>query len=382
MSYALTAAFPNRRETTLRLRLLVAGAGCVLAVFAVRCEGQVGGVAKSFSARLATRLDIDWQGGSLRDRLAGLGRQQGVVVFLDRRIDPDQSIEFRQGTPVPLGRLLEAIGREIGAVPVPIGEVIYLAPRESASAIVGQMRELQQACRAAWPIAARKRLSLAWSTGARPRGLVVRAAKSFGLSIANPQSIPHDVWPACDLPPLRPHELFTLLLCGFDLGAVPNSSDSLSVVPLAIRDEFPTTPLFVPRKSPALVDLRKRFSGLRWERRGAWFYVSGEWQQIDAAFRLFLELDEQHGHVDSADPPEQLYTLAVSQQPVGALLKTLQDKGFQIQVEQEVRGQLAKRVTFEVNRVSLKMLLERALTPVGLRFELEGNTIRVSRVEE
>jgi hypothetical protein len=58
---------------------------------------------------------------------------------------------------------------------------------------------------------------LVWPDLAQPRDLVAALAAEAGLSVKLPDSTPHDLWPAVDLPPLTWTDRLSLVLAGFDL---------------------------------------------------------------------------------------------------------------------------------------------------------------------
>ena len=86
------------------------------------CVGQVHGqvaprwkTQTAFQRALTTRFEmVEWpQASQLRDQLQRLAQWQQVAVFLDRRIDPSQSIRL-SARDISLAELLEQVFESIG----------------------------------------------------------------------------------------------------------------------------------------------------------------------------------------------------------------------------------------------------------------------------
>src|SRR5690606_28713524 len=89
-------------------------------------------------ADLRTTLDqptsIAWSNEQLGDALKSLARLQRVAVLLDRRIDPNRSIEFQfKGT---FAETLAALAKRLDARYVQLGPVAYIGPAESAKKLL------------------------------------------------------------------------------------------------------------------------------------------------------------------------------------------------------------------------------------------------------
>src|SRR5262249_26688795 len=71
-----------------------------------------------------------------------------------------------------------------------------------------------------------------WEELAQPRQLLDELARQAHVTVANPDAIPLDLWPAVSLPPLAWVDRLTLLLAGFDLTfQIDDQATSVRLVP-------------------------------------------------------------------------------------------------------------------------------------------------------
>src|SRR5437764_2375427 len=100
----------------------------------------------AFARQLHEIVGVTWQERALRDGLERLSRAYGVAIFLDRRIDPDQHIDFT-ARDVPLENLLQQIAAAAHAETAVIGSVIYIGPRDTAAQLptIAAMRRQETA---------------------------------------------------------------------------------------------------------------------------------------------------------------------------------------------------------------------------------------------
>src|SRR5207244_7716994 len=84
--------------------------------------------------QLDQRVDITLQGRllPLREGLDQLSRGYSVAMFLDRRIDPDQLVDYK-ARDTALESAVQQIAAAAHAETAAIGSVVYVGPRETAS---------------------------------------------------------------------------------------------------------------------------------------------------------------------------------------------------------------------------------------------------------
>src|SRR5439155_12786067 len=86
----------------------------------------------AFSRQLREIVGVTWQDRALRDGLERLSQAYGVAIFLDRRIDPDQHIDFT-ARDVPLENLWQQIAAAAHAETAVIGSLVYIGPHDTAA---------------------------------------------------------------------------------------------------------------------------------------------------------------------------------------------------------------------------------------------------------
>ena len=184
--------------------------------------------------------------------------------------------------------------------------------------------------------------SWTWPDGARPRDLVAAAADDAGIAVDGLDTLPHDHFPAADLPPLPLAERLDLVLAHFDarvewrLGADPAARrPTFRIVPIAATASAP------PAKTP--------------------------WRVAAARPR----------------PPESAatYSLKVAA-PLDELLATLARQfGLALDLDRQAleRRGVAPReiVRLDVKDASRESLLDAVLGPLSLGWRIEGDTLRV-----
>ncbi len=321
-----------------------------------------------------TRVAVDWEEVPLRQALGDLARQQDVTVFLDRRVDPDRRVTLAHKKPLPLPLLLEHLAQQLDAEIVPVGSVLYWVPSGEGARIAGRLVALERKCREVWPELRGRRVALSWESGARPRELVHLAAERFGIELRGAETIPHDVWWKAHLPPLSAPQLLTLLTSGLGRTFVPEPKRRATLVAWEEVAVTGHSLFFADKKVVSSSELRRAFPRVRWQRSGSWWVAIGESVDRGAIVRYLMERNEAKR---TSARTEERYTLTVREQPVGAILKTLQDQGWRLQIEAEAQERLTRRVSFDVRRVPIEELLAKVLAPVGLQYRLEGDTIVV-----
>jgi hypothetical protein len=203
------------------------------------------------SARTVAGLEAEVRGSWTRlplrawvDRVTPLA---GRPVVLDRRIDPDFPVTF-SARGEPLRTVLDRVAASADAAVDELEATLRIVPRSEAGRVAAgdflRQRELQ-----ALPPAVRRTLAAAapwqWAAGARPRDLVAGLAAAAGLNVAGLDTIPHDHFPAADLPAISLAERFDLVLAHFDQ-RVAWDGQAGRIVPLAAAGPLPKRPSAKP----------------------------------------------------------------------------------------------------------------------------------------
>jgi hypothetical protein len=331
-----------------------------------------------FQRQLTTSVGLFWRGQPLRDALAGLARNQRVAIFLDRRVDPGQEVEFTvrdRSLQEALQRLADDHNMGLGYV----GPVVYLGPRRVTSKLAtlvatraSQLAQLPNSLREPWL----RHRSWQWPALAQPRQLIERLAREEQIEILGIEQVPHDLWPAADLPPLTLGQRLTLVAAGFDLTFEPlRDGRTVRLVPIpesvALRRVYR-----VPRDA---AQIAQKLARLCPDAR----VVSGQQQVVVEGS------SEEHAKVQAflisqpADPPargagEKRYSLRVVNQRAQKVLDRLAaELRLTIHADPAAARKLDQLVTFHVEDSSLSQLLDAALEPLGLTYQLKGSQLIV-----
>ena len=330
---------------------------CGLLTLAVALPATLAAAADRTVERTVAGLDASvqatWTRVPLRDWVHRVATLAGKPVILDRRIDPDHAVTHT-ARGEPLIDVIRAVAKEAGAVIEELPGALRLAPAD-ASGLASAAAADRDRRLAAIPASQRKPLLEAapwtWPAGARPRDLVTAALAEAGLSVEGLDAIPHDHFPAAELPPLPLAERLDLVLAHFDrrivwsadrgrpTGRVVAIDAEIAPQPGGRPDGQaqpapPRRPPSPPRRS---VKLRDEFT-LRLE-------APLDQALTAIAGRLGLELD-----LDRA-------SLAAHGVAPGEIVRA------------------------EVEKASRDALLDAVLQPIGLEWKIEGQRLRVFAAE-
>ena len=327
---------------------------------------------------------IHWDRVPLRDALARLPTLFDEVVFVDRRVDPQQRISLNVAG-AAMDDVLGRIAEETSLGVSQLGSLRYLGPRGSAErlrtvAVVRNEDVAKTSAALRMPLLRRERLS--WPRRTEPRGLVTAFAAQRGWRVRQAERIPHDLWTAGGLPELTIAEQLSVLLIGFDLTfEVVEKERALEIVPLE-----PVTIKRSYRLPSRLGDpetvLQQQLPDVAARVEGTTVFVDGP---VEDHERLLELLRGSTGRARSSAPvrkTRQVYTLRVQEQPVGEVLRQLAERlQWPIEIDESALRaaglSLEKRVTFAVENSSQEELLEAVLRPAGLDFRREGERLRI-----
>lgn len=200
---------------------------------------------RAFAAVMSEKIRSTPQRMPLRLVLDRLRRELRLAIVLDRRIDPDRLItrEFH----APVQEILGETATMAGAKVVREGATVYLGPTAAAGAVP----ELILDRRGSWDelpskkrIALRRRKTIVWEELDRPRDIVKSACEQFGVTVQNPERIPHDLWNSGAIADGDAAVILTILLTQFGLSFdVDSTGTQITIVPepTTLKTEFRTT---------------------------------------------------------------------------------------------------------------------------------------------
>lgn len=333
---------------------------------------------KSFEQQLGAQVGVDWSGIPLREALRNLSRNQRVAIWLDRRIDPDQSIEFSTAN-VPLQVALQQLALREGCGISVLADIVYVGPASTAERLA-TVAALRRSDAGDFPAAAKKALlqqrPAHWPELSVPREMLTLMATKAGVQLRGLEQVPHDLWPESDVPSLALIDHLTLVAASFDLTFdMSPSTLELTLVPLPKRISM-TRSYSVPGSgTEAVRQIRERFSDIQITPRGGRFEVVGTWEQHQLVAKLLRGEAVERRTVTAG---ESRFTLRVQQQPVGSVLRSLRDRlMLEVHVSPEAEAEIKKLVSFEIQDGTLEEVLQAALKPAGLTFQLEAKSLSI-----
>lgn len=332
--------------------------------------------------KLRLPAGVSWSGVPLRDALEMLGRDQRTAVMLDRRVDPSRPVNFSLRTE-SLEQLLQEFAAHGNIEMSLVDSVVYFGPPETARvlATVAAMRR-REAERLPQEAALRFSRTRAWSWPmlATPRALAQELADEARADIVNLDQLPHDLWPAANLPPLGLADRLTLLLAGFGM-TFRYSPDGaqLQLTPMpqtaAISQTYPGKGQ--PRENAEI--LQRLLGDAEVTVQGDTILVSGPWEAHEKVAILM-----QGGRVArTVETPQKrsnrtVYTLKVENEPVGGVIKALaQQLKMEVKVDPAAEDKLTTLVSFNVADVSRQELFRAVLHPAGLACRITENEVQI-----
>lgn len=290
-------------------------------------------------------VTLEWGDVPLRQRLTEFGKKYNVPIFLDRRVDPDQRMDL-SAQDLPVEGVLSLAAQKLKLGTCTVGKVHYIGPKSTASRLTGviaqrklDLRKLPPQARTVW----NKSKELQWDEAASPRDIAAALAQEAGAELENLEQIPHDVWPAYDLPAMTLTERLSLVLAGFDLTfRVSEDGSQIRVTQLP------------PDKVAASGQERD----------------SGDVPQAGTTKTI------------TKGPIKKVFSMTVQKQPAGAVLSTVaKQMGKEFKFDPSLRDKLREDVSFTVKDVTLEELLAKTLTPLGLSCKVTEKTLEVIPLE-
>jgi hypothetical protein len=163
-------------------------------------------------------------GTPLGTQLSQWERQAAVAMVRDRRLDPQRAVTLETGL-ASRRQLLQSLSAAVPGTGWSVTDrCVYFGPAAAARRLpllVELQRERLAKQRRRIPSADYRRRStlrpVRWERLAEPRQIVLALAQPAGVTIENPEQIPHDVWDAAVWPDMTFSDAATVVLNQFDL---------------------------------------------------------------------------------------------------------------------------------------------------------------------
>jgi hypothetical protein len=336
--------------------------------------------------KLATPLRVSWHGTTLEQALSRLSEMQLVAILRDRRIDPDRQLELVVEDQ-PLDKALAQIAGHLQAGYCQFGPVAIIGPEATTTRLRTLAAARMDEARALPPAAREPLLMLRtwrWDDLAEPRALVSQLAAEAGVEIVGLERIPHDLWPAADLPLLSWCDRLSLVAGQFDLTyRIGDNGRQIELV------DFPAEALlersYTGGKSPQAL-------ARRWQRElpGATFEVAGNEVRVRAPLDVHEQLERQLGGGAVRRPKvtrgKQVNQLTVDKAALDKLVdKLANDLGLTVHWDRQasIAAGVAvdQLVSVKVENADLDQLLSAVFHNTGLAVRRQGKTVTVRVVE-
>jgi hypothetical protein len=334
------------------------------------------------SAKLESRQTANWQGQELQAVLRRIAETQGVSLWVDRRVDPQHLVDA-QFTNAQLSAVLDQILDEAQLGWSSWNSIIYIGPHEAArematlAAIARQsLDKLPPARRAEW----KKAKKVAWPRLSDPREVLSGWLADADISIKNPEALSHDLWDAARLPSLPLVDRVVLLLLGYDKTLqISASGQSLEIVaitrPVLITEEHQPG-----RQMRELLAAFANDSSVVLNRQGNSVAVTGRWEDQQRVREIIKGslADHESPTVRPGRTQEQRFSLKLENQRVDKVIEQLAGQlGLAVNWQGDANAQREQLTSCEIKNGTLDDLLHGVLSPVGLRFTLEGTQLTI-----
>ena len=365
---------PNRAPWLRVFFTIVSTGSMLLGVFAfspLNGEAPTWVAGSRLEHQLASHTAFQLVDSPLRDGLRHVATAQGVCVFLDRRIDPGIPINLSvSGTRLDDG--LRQIAHRAGAEMCQVDSVIYIAPPPVASKLSTLAAVKRQEAKQQPPGFQRRFFRKSrwhWNHLATPRDLTRELLLELQVSLLNEELIPHDLWPATNLPPLTAVDRLSILLAGFNLTfTIEEAAQAIRIVPFPDTVTLELTyPLqMISEKIRPL--LASRFPTLSIVRHPDVLLISGTWEEHHQLKRLLAGRTSRPD--DRLQEGQQAYTLHVKASARKLLATVSTQLGLEVEIDPSITEELDQHITVEVTQVSADELLQAILAPIGLDYRL------------
>lgn len=332
-----------------------------------------------FRQQLQTPIEVTWVNAPTRASLERLSKAHRIAVFVDRRLDPDQTITLRlKDTSFEHGLRELARGRGWGVSF--LSPVVYLGPPETTRKLATllqlnrrRVHLLPGAVRLRW----QKLIPTEWPRLTEPRELAAQWVSESGIVIHGLDRIPHDLWPEQQLPPLTLLQRLTIALAGFDLTVSVNRDGSGRVVKIPDEVNFTRSFTLSNAQRERMDELKEILQDVSYQLDDRQLVVKGRVEDHEA---VSAWLRGQTPRRVLSVPGSKRYTLNVLNQPLeGVLLSLTQQLALDLKWGDVSPDQKRQRISFQVRDATLRQLLQATVQQAGLTFRLEDKTLFVTK---
>ncbi len=320
-----------------------------------------------------------WNEQALRDAVAGVGKAYSLTIWIDRRIDPTQSISYSPQAGIAgselwprdsLGARLEQALRSHGVHTGLAENVLVVGHHEDVVRMQAAAVRLHDAIHRLNPQLASEARPLQWQELTTPQQLIDQLAKQWGVTIQG--DLPHDLMHAGKFQEATTLATQLALVCGgFSLEVVTNGPRSFALQP--IQDEPVWTAVY-PRNQLLFNELsavRKRFPEGNVRTRNDLYTVQG-----DTNFHLAVQASQPAVRTGKVSE-RATWSFQIANAPVEAIMNNLAS-GIDLEIiwdpscTDEQKRQL---INLQVDEAALDELLKKVCDAAGLTFVRQGEKV-------
>ncbi|MBI3837771.1 MAG: STN domain-containing protein [Planctomycetia bacterium] len=336
--------------------------------------------------QLAAGVTISLSKIPLSRALKSISTAQHIAIVLDRRVDPDQETQLGL-TREPLRNGLQRIADQLQIGYCQFGPIAYFGPTSTVKRLRSLAALRLEDVRPLPPAASRKFLQMRsshWDDLAEPRQLVEALAEEAGIALVGAKKIPHDLWPAADLPPLTWIDRLTLLAAQFGLTfRIDKGGQQVELTPMPAKVVLART-YQAPRQADSVAKRwAKALPTARVAVEGNKIRVEGSLEDHETVEHRLRGTPTQRTTVTVG---KEVYQLAVEQAALSQVLEQLSQRlSLEFQWDRaaiERAGiSLDQLIAVKVQNVTLDELLRAVLANTGLTFRHDDRAISIYPVE-
>ena len=336
---------------------------------------------QSFQRQLDAPTSVSWTNLPLQGAVDSLSKRHQVAIWIDRRIDPNQPLTINATG--SLRDVLQRMGDQLQFHVGSVDSVVYLGPESTAPKLATLSVKIHEQVRR-FPNSRRtwlRRSVWSWPQPTEPQKLLKAEAQRFRFSIQALDEIPHDLFAGREFPSLRTIDKLALVAAGFGK-TISFTEDGkacrLIDIPqdVSIRKTYTVT----NAKASSIDELRQKLTSSELQVDGKRWTVDGTWEDHQYTLKWLSNTLP----VPMTRPPlsDRRYTLKAENQRVRDLVRAAAgNAGYKIQ-DDEVSKAMGQRTSVNVKNATFDELMRKILEPHKVRYEVEGEILKLLPAKE
>ena len=335
--------------------------------------------------RLSSPIDVAWVDTPLRPAISRLEQSFQIAFFLDRRIDPGLKVNFSSKVE-HFSNFVDVFAREHRLHSFWLGPIAYIGHEVKTEC--GAVRLDVQADYIANQLPRKvsrfwqRKKSLRWPNLTEPKQLVAQIGKDAGIKVVDVDRVPHDLWLADDLPALSVANRLGIILLGFGLSFDVNADGSATIVQIDPSEIVTLDYPLSARLANPIEDLKLELTGAAVRVDRAVCSLTGSLEQHVRLRHWIRSNKPTHKRkISNRDSAEsyQVYSLNIQEQPFQPVIESLARR---LQLTTEWQPAISndkkmQRVSFQVQNATQEELLDAATSSAGVRYRVDGNTLKI-----